>query len=58
MDTNSSKLAAIRVQALKDRRRAEHERVDADGGNQVEDRPPPVEWGNATQRNERIRSAA
>src|SRR5258706_15263098 len=35
-------IAAAIEEARHDRRRAEHDRVNRDGGNEIEDRPPPV----------------
>ena len=40
-------VAAAIEQARHDRRRAEHDGVDGDGGNEKEDRPPPVIRRNA-----------
>ena len=35
-------IAAVVEQARHERRRAEHDRVNGDGGDEVEDRPPPM----------------
>ena len=47
-------VAAPIEQAGHNRRGAEHDRVDGDGGDQKEDGPPPVERGNAQVRKDNL----